>query len=72
MIDGASNLRRAPNRTASIITRWPEGTEFEVIDGPQCDEEGILWWEVRHLSNAQEGYIAELQVDTIFARNVGG
>lgn len=65
VIDGASNLRSSPTRSSAVIGRVPDGAVFNVIGGPFCDEEGILWWQVDY--NQQAGYLAELQAGDYFA-----
>lgn len=68
VIGGASNLRADASRSSAIVDRVPDGATFQVIGGPFCDAEGILWWHVDY--NGQTGYVAELQGDTYLVEPV--
>jgi len=62
VIPGPSNvLRSQPYRQGDsvIIGQIPGGGWFRVLSGPQCDAEGILWWQVRY--NGVVGWTGESQ-----------
>jgi WD40 repeat protein len=50
-------VRAEPNTQAAITGELPPETEFTVVQGPTCDEEGYLWWLVD--ANGFTGYVAE-------------
>ncbi len=52
-----NNLRSGPDRANPVLSEIPGGATFEVIDGPRCDSNGIVWWEVDY--NGQRGFTAE-------------
>jgi len=43
---GINRLREQPSTQATIITEIPSNAVFTVIAGPQCDDEGNVWWQV--------------------------
>ncbi|HVO44036.1 MAG TPA: DUF3160 domain-containing protein, partial [Aggregatilineales bacterium] len=56
-VDGSPlNVRIEANRTAKLVGTLPEGTHFNVIDGPICDG-GIYWWHIA--SGSVDGWAAE-------------
>lgn len=48
-------MRAAPG--GSFITQLPEGTEFSVAGGPQC-QGNLTWWQAR-LADGRTGWVAE-------------
>ena len=41
-----NNLRDQPSADSQKVGEIPGGGVFIVLDGPQCDPEGIAWWQV--------------------------
>lgn len=41
-----NRLREQPSTTAALITEIPNEAVFIIAAGPQCDDEGIVWWQV--------------------------
>lgn len=41
-----NNVRAEPATTGTITGQIPGGGIFTVLAGPQCDEQGYLWWQV--------------------------
>lgn len=52
-----SNLRALPGTSEALVSQIPSGETFRVLNGPSCDNEGYVWWEVAY-SN-QQGWAAE-------------
>ena len=50
------NLRDQPTRSGALIAQLPEGSTFEVLEGPVCADE-IHWWRVQAADTA--GWVAE-------------
>jgi hypothetical protein len=51
-------IRVAPGRTQDIITQIPVGQSFQVLEGPQCGDDGELrWWKVNW--RGTEGWVAD-------------
>ena len=50
-------LRDAPARSATTIFSLPVGSQFTVIDGPECSDDWS-WWKIT-LDNGTTGWIAE-------------
>lgn len=51
VIPGPANvIRNQPTRggTSQVVGQIPGGDWFRVISGPQCDAEGIAWWQVNY------------------------
>lgn len=55
----ALRVRSGPGFSQKIHQQLPEGTEFNVIDGPVCAE-GAVWWQIQ-ASDGIEGWVAEGQ-----------
>ncbi len=55
-------MRSAPG--GAFITSLPEGTQFSIIGGPQC-QGNFTWWQIR-LSDARTGWVAEGDASTYF------
>ncbi len=58
------NVRIQPDTSADIVDVLPEGSEFEIIGGPQCAD-GYTWWQVE-LPGATLAWAAEGDSDTYF------
>jgi hypothetical protein len=41
-----NNVRSGPSQTDPIIGEIPGGGIFTVVDGPHCDDNGLLWWQI--------------------------
>ena len=58
-------LRSAPEAGDNVIDQLPEGTEFEVIDGPVCTPridrtDAFVYWKVKvPTRNGISGWLAE-------------
>ncbi|MBN1679037.1 MAG: PD40 domain-containing protein [Anaerolineae bacterium] len=52
-----NNLRDTPNGDATVLGVLAEGEVFNVIDGPQCNED-LYWWQVQRV-DGQTGWTAE-------------
>lgn len=55
----ANNIRSRPSADGEQVGRIPGGNTFEILRGPECDPDGIAWWEVRYQSIT--GWTAEGQ-----------
>lgn len=70
-----NRLREQPNTTAPVITEIPQGAVFIVSNGPECDADGIVWWQVDFdgvigwtaEAEADERYIVPRQPDSLSA-----
>lgn len=40
------NVRNQPDRSGALVAQLPEGTEFQVLDGPACAGD-INWWNIQ-------------------------
>lgn len=70
---GSGNrLRFSPDARAEQIGTLPPGTEFDIVDGPQCDSAAsIVWWKVVTADDMQ-GWTAEgLLPDDYFLAPLG-
>jgi hypothetical protein len=54
---GSVKVRSAPSKSGSEIGRMPEGTIFDVLDGPTCAD-GWAWWHIKS-DNGLEGWVSE-------------
>jgi hypothetical protein len=54
-----NRVRQTASTDAAIITEIPNGAVFIVTTGPECDEEGIVWWQVDY--DGIVGWTAESQ-----------
>jgi len=52
------NLREAPNLSANIVDKIPEGTRLIIKDGPNCDADPGVWWKIE-MSNGTSGWVVE-------------
>jgi WD40 repeat protein len=52
-------VRQSASTDAAIITEIPNGAVFIVTTGPECDAEGIVWWQVDY--DGIVGWTAESQ-----------
>jgi hypothetical protein len=41
-----NNVRTSPDSNAALVGEIPGGSVFTVLAGPQCDQQGIVWWQV--------------------------
>lgn len=59
-------IRELPSTDAAIRATVEAigGTQFEILNGPDCDEEGIVWWEVT--AQGVTGWTAEGQAEERF------
>ncbi len=64
--DGSTiRLRSAPEAGDNVIDQLPEGTEFEIVDGPVCTprlerSDSYVYWKVTaHARNGVTGWVAE-------------
>jgi hypothetical protein len=53
------NIRKLPSLSARIVTSVPNGTEFQILNGPICAD-GIMWWEASIIDGSNKGWIAEV------------
>jgi hypothetical protein len=51
------NIRETAGITGTLITALPDGTEFQVADGPQCAD-SMNWWKIS-TSDGIAGWAAE-------------
>ncbi len=65
----SNKLRMAP-ATGAVIAALPAGAVLDVLDGPICNSDGILWWKVYF--HGKVGYTAEDKSDTYFIQPVPG
>lgn len=56
-------LRETPGGT--FLTDLAEGTQFNVVGGPQCQGQ-FTWWQVTVVNSGQSGWVAEGDTDTYF------
>jgi hypothetical protein len=58
---GQHRIRAQPSTDAAIVATLDLGStiRFEILNGPQCDEKGIVWWEVS--AQGITGWTAEAQ-----------
>lgn len=59
------NVRRLPSISADIITSVPNGTEFQILNGPICAD-GLMWWEASTMTGNTRGWIAEVNSNGIY------
>jgi hypothetical protein len=52
-----SRLRSAPNTSGEVLASIPQLDEFMVVDGPECDEQQLRWWQVDYQGTV--GWVAE-------------
>lgn len=52
----ANNIRINPTVTAEIVGQIPGGAFFDIVSGPECND-NTAWWYIRY--NGQYGYTAE-------------
>ncbi len=50
-------LRRDPGKSGEVLKMIPEGTEFIVLEGPQCVDQGAWWW--IETDNGISGWVLE-------------
>lgn len=53
---GTTNVRANPD--GDVITRINNGTEFNIIGGPDCAGGRFTWWQIQ-LDNGTQGWVAE-------------
>lgn len=41
-----NRLRQSPSTDGTILMEIPNGAVFVVTTGPECDDEGIVWWQI--------------------------
>ncbi|MDQ7034092.1 MAG: hypothetical protein Q9P01_04445 [Anaerolineae bacterium] len=41
-----NRLRQSPSTDGTILMEIPNGAVFVVTTGPECDAEGIVWWQI--------------------------
>lgn len=69
IIDGTqTRVRNKPNVSGEIVKRLDEGTEFQVIGGPQCSD-GYTWWQIE-LPSGDQGWVAEGDASRYFIEPV--
>lgn len=56
-----NRLRENPSTEAAILADMPQNAVFIVTGGPQCDDEGIVWWQVDY--DGVVGWTAEADGD---------
>lgn len=56
-----NRLRENPSTDALILQEIPGNAVFTITGGPQCDDEGIVWWQVDY--DGIIGWTAEAQGD---------
>jgi WD40 repeat protein len=54
-----NRLRQTPATDAAILMEIPNGAVFVTVSGPECDDEGIVWWQVDY--DGALGWTAEAQ-----------
>lgn len=52
-----SRLRSEPNTGAEVLASIPQLEEFAVVEGPECDEQQLRWWQVDYQGTV--GWVAE-------------
>jgi hypothetical protein len=55
----ANNVRAEPSSASMRITQMPGESVFEVLEGPVCDGNGVVWWRIAF--NGLEGWTGEGQ-----------
>lgn len=50
------NMRNGPGLNFESVELLPEGTQLDVIDGPE-EVDGYTWWHVRKTSDETEGWV---------------
>jgi dipeptidyl aminopeptidase/acylaminoacyl peptidase len=63
-----TRLRSKPEVNGNVVDNLPEGTEFEIVDGPVCalrpqGKGSFVYWQVNIPSRKVEGWIAEGDLD---------
>lgn len=51
-------VRRDPGKSGQILAQMPEGTEFTILEGPQCVDQGA-WWRIQTDNGALTGWVLE-------------
>lgn len=64
-----NRLRSGPGTNYQQIDRVPPGGEFEVLDGPECNQ-SYAWWQVNY--NGQVGWTAEADNSEYWLERVRG
>jgi hypothetical protein len=59
------NLRQAPDLSASILEKIPEGTRLIVRDGPRCTSDNTIWWHIE-ADTGISGWVAQGNGDVYF------
>lgn len=59
-----NRLREQPSVNATILTEIPQGAVFIVTAGPECDADGIVWWQIDF--DGVVGWTAEAQGEDRF------
>lgn len=59
-----NRLRAQASTDAQIVAEIPQNGVFEVVSGPECDAEGIIWWQIDF--DGIVGWTAEAQGDERF------
>lgn len=63
-------LRAQPNTSAAQIATVPEGARFDVIGGPECDEDGRPWWQVAYQRSV--GWLIEGEDEEYYTEPIVG
>jgi hypothetical protein len=67
--DGADmRIRKKPGFSHDVMYKVPEGTGFNLLDGPECVD-NVFWWQIQ-TEEKLEGWMAEFQ-DGIFLLDPG-
>lgn len=51
-------VREAPGKSARVLKTIPEGTEVFILEGPQCQDEGV-WWRMQTSNGSVRGWVME-------------
>jgi hypothetical protein len=53
-------VRRDPGKSGEILAQMPEGTEFTILEGPQCVDQGA-WWRMQTNDGNLTGWVLEAE-----------
>ena len=59
------NVRQAPDLSASILDKIPEGTRLIVRDGPTCTSDNTIWWHIE-ADTGISGWVAQGNGDVYY------
>ena len=51
-------VRRDPSKSGAILGQMPEGTQFTILEGPKCVDQGS-WWRIQTDDGNFNGWVLE-------------